>query len=272
MKLLENVRGAKSSSSTLATAMKLGKTLKKVPVMVGNCYGFVGNRLFDPYNFEAATVLLEGASPSQVDQAMYKFGMAMGPFATADLVGLDVGKKIRQASGLFYPEKRDRDMVYPFEVLDKLVNMSRLGQKSGKGVYEYNGRKRSASGLVDSFLVAERKRVGFKQVKHSEQEIVERCLYPLVNEGLKCLEEGIAMRPLDIDVIYIFGYGFPSYRGGPMHLADTVGMRKIRDTMRKWGGDRPNQQQYHPCKLLDHLADENISLAEYMYKQVKSKL
>jgi len=272
MKLLENIRGAKSSPSTLATAMQMGKILKKVPVMVGNCHGFVGNRLFAPYQFEAATLILEGASPIQVDRALYKFGMAMGPIATVDLVGLDIQMKIRKAKGLFYPEKRPEGMVYPFNVQERLIRMNRLGQKTGKGIYEYEGRKRVSSEMVESMFADEREKLGVRQVKHSDQDIVERCLFPLINEGLKCLEEGIAMRPLDIDVIWIFGYGFPNYRGGPMHWADTVGMRKIRDYMRKWGGDRPNQQQYHPCKLLDHLADENISLAEYMYKQVKSKL
>jgi len=274
MKLLENIRGAKSSPSTLATAMKMGKILKKVPVMVGNCHGFVGNRLFAPYQFEAATLILEGASPSQVDQALYKFGMAMGPIATVDLVGLDVQMKVRKAKGIFYPEKRPEGMVYPFNVQEGLIRMNRLGQKTGKGIYDYEGRKRVPSELVASMFAEERKKLGVQQVKMSDQYIVERCLFPLINEGLMCLEDGIAMRPLDIDVIWIFGYGFPNYRGGPMHWADSVGMRKIRDTMREWGRDKPKQQQYHPCKLLNHLADKNISLADYTHKQanLKSKL
>jgi len=267
MKLLENIRGAKSSHSTLATAMKVGKLLKKVPVMVGNCHGFVGNRLFAPYQFEAATLILEGASPSKIDQALYNFGMAMGPIATVDLVGLDVQMKVRKAKGIFYPEKRPKGMVYPFNVQEELVRMNRLGQKTGKGIYEYEGRKRVPSQMVESMFSEERKKLGVRQVEHTEQEIVERCLFPLVNEGLRTLEDGIAMRPLDIDVIWIFGYGFPNYRGGVMHWADTVGMRKIRDTMRKWVSDKPNQQQYHPCKLLDHLADKNISISEYALNQ-----
>jgi len=271
MQLLENIRGAKSSDSTLATAMQVGKSIKKVPVLVGNCRGFVGNRMLGPYTFSVSMLLLEGASPSQIDKAIYDFGMAMGPLAVGDLAGLDVLYKIRKATGMTDPAKRPKGMLYPFNVQDKLVSMNRLGQKTGKGIYDYKGRKPSESGLVNRMFAEERKIQGLKQRTFTDKELVERCFFPMVNEGLKILEEGIALRPLDIDIVYIYGYGFPPYRGGPMHWADTVGMRKIRDSLAKWESELPNPDIYTPCKLLNHLADKKMSLAKYMRKQSKAK-
>lgn len=271
MKLLENIRGAKSSPSTLATTMAMGKMIKKVPVMVGNCHGFVGNRMVAPYGLEAQKLVMEGASPMQVDQAIYKFGMAMGPLAMSDLAGQDVGKKIRMSSGIYYPEKRPRGFFYPFGVADQLVEMNRLGQKTGRGMFDYVKRKPVESGVVMGMVKEERKKLGVAQRNFTDQEIVERCLYPLVNEGLKILEEGIAPRPLDIDIVYIFGYGFPPYRGGPMHWADSIGMRKIRDKLREWDQAQPHQPQYQPCALLNTLADKRMKLSKWAKKQ-ESKL
>jgi len=267
MKLLENIRGAKSSQSTLATAMAMGKMIKKVPVMVGNCHGFVGNRMVAPYGLEAQKLVMEGCSPLQVDQAIYKFGMAMGPLAMSDLAGQDVGKKIRMSSGIYYPEKRPQGFFYPFAVADKLVDMGRLGQKTGRGVFDYVKRKPVESGVVMGMIKEERKRLGITPRKYTDEQIVERCLFPLVNEGLKILEEGIAARPLDIDIVYIFGYGFPPYRGGPMHWADEIGMRKIRDKLRAWDSEMPNQPQYQPCALLNTLADKRMKLSKWAKKR-----
>jgi len=270
MKLLENIKGAKSSPSTLATAMAMGKMIKKVPVMVGNCDGFVGNRMVGPYGLEAAKLIMEGCTPMQVDQALYKFGMAMGPNAMGDLAGLDIGYKIRVANGMADPSRRPRGFFYPFNVHDKLYKMNRWGQKTGRGIYDYKGRKPTESGQVNAMFAEERKKMGIRPRQFSDKEIVQRCLFPLVNEGLKCLEEGIAMRPLDIDVVYIFGYGFPPYTGGPMFWADNaVGMRKMRDTMRKWCQEMPNQPQYKPCSLLNTLADSRMKLSKWAKKQSK---
>jgi len=271
MQLLENIRGAKSSESTLATAMQVGKSIKKVPVMVGNCTGFVGNRMVLPYTYSAMMLTLEGASIGQIDKAIYDFGMAMGPHAMGDLAGLDVGYKMRKAKGVIDPATRPKDMLYPYNVQDKLVTMNRLGQKTGKGVYDYKGRKPVESSVVNKLLAEERKKIGLKQRTFTDKELVERCLFPLVNEGLKCLEEGIALRALDIDIVYIYGYGFPPYRGGPMHWADTIGMKKIRNSLKKWESELPNSFLYKPCNLLNHLADKKMSIAKYMRKQQKAK-
>jgi len=271
MQLLENIRGAKSSVSTLATVMQVGKVIKKIPVLVGNCRGFVGNRMVFPYAYQASMLLMEGATPMQVDQALYKFGMAMGPIAMGDLSGLDIGYKMRKAVGSTDPSTRPRGMMYPYNVQDKLVKLNRLGQKTGKGIFDYKGRKPIESSMVNAMFEEERKKMGLKQQKFSDKDIVERCLFPLVNEGLKCLEEGIALRALDIDIIYIYGYGFPPYRGGPMHWADSIGMRKIRDSLRKWEGELPNPSSFKPCKLLNQLADKRLTLAKYMRKQAKAK-
>jgi len=271
MQLLENIRGAQSSDSTLATAMQVGKAVKKVPVLVGNCEGFVGNRMLGPYVFSASMAVLEGASTSQVDKALYDFGFAMGPFAVGDLAGLDIGYKMRKEKGIIDPATRPKNMMYPYNVQDKLFSMGRFGQKTGKGIYDYKGRKSMESTMVNKLFAEERKKLGMHQRKFTDKELVERCLFPLVNEGLKCLEEGIALRSLDIDIVYIYGYGFPPYRGGPMHWADTVGMKKIRNSLRKWESELPNPWLFKPCKLLNHLADKKMSLSKYMRKQAKAK-
>merc|ERR1719419_940170 len=188
-----------------------------------------------------------------------------------DLAGLDVAYKMRREKGIIDPASRPKNMMYPYNVQDKLFSMGRYGQKTGKGIYDYKGRKSMESSMVNKLFVEERKKPEWQQRTFTDEELVARCLFPLVNEGLKCLEEGMALRSLDIDIVYIYGYGFPPYRGGPMHWADTVGMRKIRDSLVKWESELPNPDLYTPCKLLNHLADKKMSLAKYMRKQAKAQ-
>ncbi|MEQ9045278.1 MAG: 3-hydroxyacyl-CoA dehydrogenase NAD-binding domain-containing protein [Sneathiellaceae bacterium] len=226
MRLLEVVRGAKSSKETIATAMDLGKKLRKISVLVGNCDGFVGNRMLNPYTREAAFLVEEGATPSQVDKAIYEFGFAMGPFAMGDLAGLDVGYKVRQAR----EPKRNKDMRYS-PVADRIVEMGRHGQKTGAGYYTYAEGSRTPvpDPEIEKLIRDTAKEQGIEQREISDEEIVERLVYALVNEGAKCLEEGMALRASDIDVIYCNGYGFPVYRGGPMFYAQEVGLAEVLD-------------------------------------------
>ena len=224
MRLLEVVRGAKSSKETIATAMDLGKKLRKVSVLVGNCDGFVGNRMLNPYTREAAFLVEEGATPSQVDKAIYEFGFAMGPFAMGDLAGLDVGYRVRKAR----EAKRDKAMRYS-PVADRIVEMGRHGQKTGAGYYKYEEGSRTPvpDPEIEQLIRDTAKELGIEQRQVSDEEIVERLVYALVNEGARCLEEGMALRASDIDVIYCNGYGFPVYRGGPMFYAQEVGLDKV---------------------------------------------
>lgn len=224
MRLLEVVRGAKSSKETIATAMDLGKKLRKVSVLVGNCHGFVGNRMLHPYMRESGFLIEEGATPDQVDQAIYGFGFAMGPFAMGDMAGLDVGWRIRKAQ----EASRPKDLRYS-PVGDRICEMGRFGQKTGAGYYKYEAGSRTPvpDPEIEALIRAVAKEQGIEQRKITDEEIVERCVYALVNEGAKCLEEGMALRASDIDVIYCSGYGFPVYRGGPMFYAQEVGLDKV---------------------------------------------
>jgi 3-hydroxyacyl-CoA dehydrogenase len=212
MRLLEIVRGAKTSPEVLATSMALARTLKKTGVLVGNCFGFVGNRMFGPYRREAERLVLEGASPLAVDAALYEWGMAMGPLAVGDLAGLDVGWRIRQ-------ERPDDAGVAPIE--DRLCALGRFGQKTGAGWYRYDEhRNPSPDPVVDEVIAEARESEGVKVRQYiPASEIVDRCAGALVREGRKILAEGIALRPVDIDIVYVMGYGFPAHRGGPMFQA-----------------------------------------------------
>ncbi len=210
MRLLEIVRGKHTSNTVLATSMAVAKSLRKVGVMVGNCFGFVGNRMFGPYRREAELLVLEGAQPFEVDKALYDYGMAMGPLAVGDLAGLDVGWRIRREQG----EKGSA----PIE--DQLCEMGRHGQKTGSGWYRYDeNRKPHPDPVVDEIIRKARIAGGHTPRTIHSNEIVERCVGTLVAEGRKILDEGIALRPVDIDIIYVMGYGFPAYRGGPMWQA-----------------------------------------------------
>jgi 3-hydroxyacyl-CoA dehydrogenase len=236
MRLVEVVRGAATSKSAVATGMSLAKTLKKVGVAVGNGFGFAGNRMMFPYMAQAQWLIEEGATPEQIDRALTDFGMAMGPLAVADLSGIDVFWRIQQE----YPE-------VAAEGIEKLYAAGRYGQKTGAGFYRYDESRRP---VADPEVVAMLRK---RQRQIGDTEIVERCIYALVNEGAKVLQEGIAARALDIDVIYLTGYGFPAYRGGPMFYADTVGLKTIRERVREFG--------WQPARLLDRLADEGGTFA-----------
>jgi 3-hydroxyacyl-CoA dehydrogenase len=237
MRLLEVVRGEKTSPATIAAAVALAKRLGKVPVVVGNYDGFVGNRMLLGYRREAEFLALEGATPAQVDGALERFGFAMGPFAVADLAGIDVGWRAKQ-------ERLKRGKVPPFAVTDlpdALVAAGRLGQKSGKGWYRYElgERTRHEDPEVATIVERERNRLGVAMRNASDDEIVERCVYALVNEGARILEEGIASSAADIDTIWLNGYGFPKARGGPMRYADDVGVPKVLATIRRFAERDP---------------------------------
>jgi len=231
MKLLEVVRGAKTADDVLATCMVLAKKIRKIPVMSGVCYGFIGNRMLQPYMREAQLCLIEGATPEQVDLAAQKWGMAMGPVSVADLAGLDIGYKARQALDV-----EERGDPRAFRVPDALVEMGRLGQKSGAGFYAYDAktRKKSNDPAVLAVIEREARALGVDRREIGDNEIVDRLMFALVNEGLRIVEEGIAQRPSDVDVVYAFGYGFPAYRGGPLHYADAVGLDKVLARIREF--------------------------------------
>lgn len=258
MKLLEVVRGKQTSSEVIATCMTLGKKLNKIAVLAGNARGFIGNRIIGPYLREAQFLVEEGASVEEVNQALYDFGMAMGPLAVDDLTGLDVSYYIRQEFKRF-----DKPGVRQPRVPDLLVESGRLGQKSGTGWSKYDqNRKPSADPEVARLIEMTALRAGIPQRAISQQEIVDRCIYALVNEGAKTLEEGIALRAVDIDVTYVYGYGFPSWRGGPMFYADTIGLKnlltRIQEFERQHGPDL-----WAPSALLKQLADADGSFAQY---------
>jgi 3-hydroxyacyl-CoA dehydrogenase len=220
MKLLEVVRGEKTAADVLATCMKLAKRIGKVPVVSGVCYGFIGNRMLQPYGKQSQLLLLEGATPTQIDSAMESFGMAMGPLRVFDLAGLDVGYKARQA---LTDEQKGAPETY--RVQDLLVEAGRLGQKSGAGFYTYDENRRpSPDPAVQAIIESVAAEFGIERRDIDDEEIVSRLVGALVSEGRKILDEGIAQRAGDIDIVYLYGYGFPAWRGGPMHYGDVAGL------------------------------------------------
>jgi len=258
MRLLEVVRGAKTSDEVLATAMAVGKQLKKVSVVVGVCDGFVGNRMIFQYGREAEFLLEEGATPQQVDGALRNFGMAMGPFAMRDLSGLDIGQAIRKRQRAELPADRD----FP-TVSDKLCEAGMLGQKTGAGYYRYEPGNRTPleNPHLAPMLEAASREKGLERRTLDEQYIIERTIYALVNEGAKILEEGIAQRASDIDVIYLNGYGFPTFRGGPMFYADSVGLDQVLARVKALHarcGD-----WWKPAPLLEKLAAEGRTFSDW---------
>jgi 3-hydroxyacyl-CoA dehydrogenase len=248
MRLVEIVRGGATSPAVLATALALAKRLGKVGVIVGNRTGFVGNRMMLPYMYEAQFLVEDGATPEQVDRVLTSFGMAMGIFAVDDLGGLDVAWRIRRELNQF-SEPGDRKPL----VADVLVELNRLGQKTGKGWYRYDGGR---SPIPDPEVTAIIERVtasaGIRRRSVSDDEIRDRTLYSLINEGARLLEEGVAMRAADVDVIYLTGYGFPSYRGGPMFHADQVGLATILERIEQFHYELG--QRWKPAPLLASLA------------------
>ena len=259
MKLLEVVRAEETADDVLATCMALAKKIRKTPVVSGVCYGFIGNRMLGHYAREAQLCVIEGATPEQVDTAMEGWGMAMGPLAVFDLAGLDVGYKARQ--GLPEAERGD---PRAFRVADALVEMNRLGQKTGAGFYRYDPetRKRSSDADVQALIEREAAELGVEQREIDSEEIVDRLMFALVNEGMNILDEGIAQRPGDIDVVYVYGYGFPAWRGGPMHYADAVGLVHVLERIREFE-QCFGPENWTPAPLLEKLVESGITLAEW---------
>ncbi len=257
MRLLEIVRGRRTSKEVIATCLQLARRLGKVGVLVGNCRGFVGNRMFLPYIREAQFLVEEGAAPEAVDQALVDWGMAMGPLAVGDLGGLDVSYRIRKE----YRHLEKPGARQPF-VEDRLVEMGRLGQKTGAGWYKYDAERRASSDPEISGLLRKwAAESGLAQRQISAEEIVEREIYSLVNEGARILEEGYALRAGDIDTIYVNGYGFPAYRGGPMWYADTVGPKKVYERISAF--HRQHGMLWEPAPLLEELATSGGTFANF---------
>jgi 3-hydroxyacyl-CoA dehydrogenase len=250
MRLLEIVRGAATAPDALATAVALGRRIGKVPVTVGVCYGFVGNRMLARRSVEAERLLLEGASPQEVDAAVTEFGFPMGPFAMADMAGLDVGWRIRKGRG-------ERN-----EIEDRLCEAGHFGQKTGKGYFRYEAGSRTPlpDPEVERVIAEVAARLNRPRRSIAPEEIVERTIFPMINEGARILEEGIAARPSDIDVIWVYGYGWPVWRGGPMYYADQLGLAHLRDRLGLYA-ERSTDETLRPAALIDRLAAEGRGFA-----------
>jgi 3-hydroxyacyl-CoA dehydrogenase len=251
MKLLEIVRGAKTGKDVLATTLALSKKLRKTGVVSGVCDGFIGNRMIEQYSRQAGFLLEEGCLPEQVDKAVEKFGFAMGPFRMGDLAGNDIGWYIRKRRYVESPQ-----ITYS-KTADLLCEMGRYGQKTGAGWYDYKAGDRKAypNDAVNTMIVQHSADIGVERRKISDQEIVERLVFSLVNEGAQILEEGIAMRASDIDMVYLTGYGFPLFRGGPMFYADTLGLPNVLVAMEKYAKGR-HGDAWTPAPLMVKLAAE----------------
>jgi 3-hydroxyacyl-CoA dehydrogenase len=250
MKLCEIVRGEKTAPDALMTAVAVAKRIAKVPVVVGVCDGFVGNRMLAARGKQAEKFLFEGALPQQVDAVLTKFGMPMGPFAMGDLAGLDIGWRSRKDRGI------------KSEIADAICEAGRFGQKTGKGYYKYEAGSRSPlpDPEIEKLIEETTAKLGLKRRAISDDEILERLMYPMINEGARILEEKIAARPSDIDVVWLYGYGWPIYRGGPMFYADQVGLKKIAERL-SFYAKQTNDPSLEPTPLLKRLADEGKTFA-----------
>ena len=250
MKLCEIVRAEKTAPDALLTAVAVARKIAKVPAVVGVCDGFVGNRMLAQRGKQSEKMLYEGALPQQVDAVVTKFGMPMGPFAMGDLAGLDIGWRSRQDRGI------------KSEIADGLCEAGRFGQKTGKGYYKYEAGSRSPmpDPEVEKLITETLQRLGRKTRVVGDDEILERMMYPMINEGARILEEGIAARPSDIDVIWLYGYGWPIYRGGPMFYADQVGLKHIADRLSYYAKET-NDPSLQPSPLLSRLAAEGKTFA-----------
>jgi 3-hydroxyacyl-CoA dehydrogenase len=243
MKLCEVVRAEKTSKEVLATIMDLAKRIGKVAVVSGVCHGFIGNRMLFQRGVQSQKMIYEGPMPWDVDRVIYDFGMPMGPFAMSDLAGLDIGWDAKTSKG---------------ETLrDRLCEMDRRGQKTGAGYYNYDPetRAKSSEPIVEELILEFSKKKGITRREFSDEEILQRAIYPMINEGAKILEEGMSSRPSDIDVVWVNGYGWPMYRGGPMHFADSIGLPKVLATLKEFqqqdGGDF-----WQPASLIEKLVAE----------------
>jgi 3-hydroxyacyl-CoA dehydrogenase len=257
MKLLEIVRAKATSKEVVATCAQLSKKLGKVGVLVGNCRGFVGNRMFALYRREAQFLVEEGADVQAVDKALVNFGMAMGPLSVADLAGLDISWRMRKE----FRHLQKPGVRQPLAE-DGLCELGRYGQKTGAGWYKYDENRRA---IPDPEVLAMVRKwaavAGIRQRDISAEEIVERCIYVMINEAARILEEGIALRSGDIDMVYLNGYGFPNYRGGPMWYADTIGLKKVYARVCEFHEEFG--AVWEPAPLLAHLAKEGKKLADY---------
>jgi 3-hydroxyacyl-CoA dehydrogenase len=253
MKLLEIVRGRETSAETIATSLKLGKQLGKVGVVVGNCFGFVANRMLAYYMREAYLLLEEGAGAAQIDKALTDFGMPMGPFAMQDVAGIDVGARIRQYLKSIGKTRAEGPQS---EVMERLFERGRYGQKTGAGWYRYEAGSRTPipDPLIDELAAKEAAKRGVVRRTIGDDEIIARITTGLINEGARILEEGFAIRAGDIDVIYVYGFGFPRYRGGPMFYADTLGLPTVLDRVKEYR--RTFGDYWRPAALLEKLVAE----------------
>jgi len=258
MRLLEIVRAEKTADDVLATCVDLAKTIRKVGVVAGVCHGFIGNRMLSPYGREASLAVIEGAKPEEVDAALYNFGMPMGPMTMSDMAGVDIGYLNRQGMG------RENYETKAYDWVDRLVEAGRKGLKVGKGIYKYAEGDRTPQPDPEVMAVIEEEsaKLGIERKPIPAEDIVERCMMALINEGAKILGEGKAYRASDIDVVYVNGYGYPRYRGGPMHYADTIGLKnvyaKIMEFQEKFG-----PRWWQPAPLLKELAEAGKSFADY---------
>ena len=259
MPLLEVVRTARTSPAAIKTVMELAKPLRKTPVLATVCYGFIGNRMMEGYAREAERMVLEGATPRQVDSVLEDWGMAMGILAVFDMAGVDVGVNVHKANASRYPP----DPTY-YQADFALVEAGRLGQKNGLGYYRYEkgNRARFDDPQAVDILRGRAQALGVPQREHSATEIEERCLFPLLNEGFRVLGEGVALRAADIDVVWTSGYGFPRFRGGPMFHAETIGLRNLLEGMRRYGAAL-GPMHWEPAPLLVELVDAGMSIAEW---------
>jgi 3-hydroxyacyl-CoA dehydrogenase len=241
MRLLENVRGAKTSKPVIATATQIAKKIGKIAALVGVAPGFVGNRMLSQRQREAQKLVMEGAMPWDVDRALYNFGFPMGPFQMSDLAGLDIGWVKENSKGE--------------TIRDRLCELDRRGQKTGAGYYDYDENRNNKPSPVTAGIIEEfRKKSGVNSRTIGDEEIVERCIYPMINEGAKILEEGKAIRASDIDIVWINGYGWPVYRGGPMFYGDTVGLDKVLAKMKEWQSQMGDA--FKPSALLEKMVAE----------------
>ena len=252
MKLLEIVRGDKTANDVMATALALGKTIKKVAVVSGVCDGFIGNRMLARYGAAAHALVVQGAAPQQVDKAMERFGYAMGPFRVGDLAGLDIGWATRKRKAA------EAGVPHDPTIADKICELDRFGQKSGAGWYRYEPgvREPQADPLIDKLIADYRSAKGVTPRQVSDEEVVERCIYALVNEGARILAEGIAVRASDVDLVYLNGYGFPARRGGPMCYANEVGLANVVRALRRFAAEPGADASWEPAPLLVQLADQ----------------
>ena len=257
MKLMENVRGAETSPETIATVMALTKAMGKIGVLVGVCDGFVGNRMYYSYTAQANFLLEEGASPEQVDGVMHGFGFPMGPFAVGDLAGLDVGWRVRQARAKTRPPSGRYSPI-----ADRICERGRFGQKTSAGWYRYEdgGRKPVPDPEIEALIIGVSEDLGIERRQITDEEIQDRCVYALINEGAKILDEGLVQRASDIDIVWIHGYGFPVWRGGPMFHADRVGLDKVSARLAQLA--EMHGPELAPVPLLEKLARQGKTFAE----------